>query len=523
MKKLKTPDRPNKRAINSGMLFYMLLMLLLTVIGWRFIDPDYGWRLRAGEYILRNGIPETDIFTYTMPSFPWVDHAWPQDVVIYLTRAALGKFGQSFLWALVAFACLLVSSKIFKGIERYDLKIFGNNKQKFLSTKDYPANIFLILGFLSFTNYFGVRVQVVSWLFFAVFVNLLLHRKTWLKYRKFLPVFFWIWAILHGGFASGLAVYLLFLIFRTIRRRKLDAFDLGIFLVSTLITLINPYGPSLWREVWSSVSDSQLRWRIQEWQPFIFGPEWSTAILMGMSAIFVYLFRKSFKLEELALFTALILQAMLSTRHVPLWVIVAVPLGTKAVYLLYKESIEHQHGKQRFVFFYKILWVITILLFVTKIIYTGFVLYKADEGSFYPKSAVKFLKRQDYEGRMFSIYGWGGYLIWKYPEKKVYIDGRMPSWRWDADVAGETNSAVDDYFALLEGDVDLEKELDRYEVRTVLWRPKGKQSFWNLVGNKLKQILSLEQEEGFVLTQELEDLGWERVYLDETAVIYRKS
>ena len=33
------------------------------------------------------------------------------------------------------------------------------------------------------------------------------------------------------------------------------------------------------------------------------------------------------------------------------------------------------------------------------------------------------------EGNMFNEYSWGVYLIWKLPEYKTFIDGRMLSWR----------------------------------------------------------------------------------------------
>ena len=47
----------------------------------------------------------------------------------------------------------------------------------------------------------------------------------------------------------------------------------------------------------------------------------------------------------------------------------------------------------------------------------------------YPLGAVKYLHENPIEGNMFNEYNWGGFLIWQYPEKKVFIDGRMPSWK----------------------------------------------------------------------------------------------
>jgi len=49
----------------------------------------------------------------------------------------------------------------------------------------------------------------------------------------------------------------------------------------------------------------------------------------------------------------------------------------------------------------------------------------------FPYEKVQEIKRLGIEGDMFNEYDWGGYLIWKLPEYKTFVDGRMPSWRDD--------------------------------------------------------------------------------------------
>jgi hypothetical protein len=44
-----------------------------------------------------------------------------------------------------------------------------------------------------------------------------------------------------------------------------------------------------------------------------------------------------------------------------------------------------------------------------------------------PDSA-EFLSRHSLTNELFSDYGWGGWLIWNYPDIKPTIDGRMPFW-----------------------------------------------------------------------------------------------
>ena len=42
---------------------------------------------------------------------------------------------------------------------------------------------------------------------------------------------------------------------------------------------------------------------------------------------------------------------------------------------------------------------------------------------------VNFLTQNQIKGKIFNYYNWGGYLIWRYPSEKVFIDGRMVSWQ----------------------------------------------------------------------------------------------
>ena len=42
----------------------------------------------------------------------------------------------------------------------------------------------------------------------------------------------------------------------------------------------------------------------------------------------------------------------------------------------------------------------------------------------FPDKTFTYLKEHKIEGNILNRYGWGGYLIYKMPEKKVFIDGR---------------------------------------------------------------------------------------------------
>ena len=127
-------------------------------------------------------------------------------------------------------------------------------------------------------------------------------------------------------------------------------------------------------------------------------------------------------------------------------------------------------------------------------------------------------------GRIFSEYNWGGYLIWKLPEKKVFIDGRMPSWRWKDNPEGELGAAFDDYSDILSGDKDYKGMFTKYNVDTVLTYIPRKPSVFDYWQAYLDKFLAQfgREERSFDFLTELKKDGWIEVYRDSVAVIYKK-
>jgi hypothetical protein len=81
----------------------------------------------------------------------------------------------------------------------------------------------------------------------------------------------------------------------------------------------------------------------------------------------------------------------------------------------------------------------------------------------YPVQAVAYLKAHPCAGNLFNDYNYGGYLIWKLPGQKVYIDGRMPTWR-DA----RNKYLMDDYFSVLDSGSVQNSQFKKYDVACVL-------------------------------------------------------
>ena len=62
----------------------LFAIALFTMAVRETLDPDMWWHLRTGEYILQNGIPAQDVFTFTVPQNAWVTHEWLSQLIMWL-------------------------------------------------------------------------------------------------------------------------------------------------------------------------------------------------------------------------------------------------------------------------------------------------------------------------------------------------------------------------------------------------------------------------------------------------------
>lgn len=501
--------------------FWIFIFLVVGLVFWYrgmiFLDPDFGWHLRMGEYIIEQGVPKTDQFSYTMPSFPHVDHEWLADALVYPSYNLIGGVGLALVDALLVLGVLLVS---------IPFNIFGKQSGEKRIAGQFGYLSILLMGVSTLLYFSRVRYLVVSWLFLAVLVKLIFNSKLWLRWRFLVPVMFLVWANLHGGFVVGLMTMVFVFGLRFVRAKKVEVGELMVLILSVFVTLVNPYGVGLWREVWSSVTDNSLRWSVQEWQPIFFVIHYSFPFYLGLSSVFLLKYKDSFSWEEKGLYMIFLAAGFASQRHLPLWVVVSMPLTYRAFGLFLKEVGKIEHGFSRLKALMIPLLVFSISLFVFQVRNAFDNAYAMSESVFYPEQAAVYLADNIPEGEIFSRYGWGGYLLWKLPEKGVFLDGRMPSWRWKAPNSQESDSAFDESNVMLAGEVDFEEVFEKYNVDTVVWPisvagvPRSVFGRIELVVSKAFQV---DGEENILFEERLLDAGWKEVYRDSTAAIYKSS
>ncbi|MFC1649884.1 hypothetical protein ACFL2C_04210, partial [Patescibacteria group bacterium] len=218
---------------------FVCVFILLFVSSNKFLDPDFGWHLKMGEYILgHGGVPETDPFSYTMASFPFIDHEWLTNVYFYKLYNSIGKFGLASLFSCYLLFALFISVR--------------NTMSRRINQKIYKYSVLLLIPLVYpvFTAYFGVRPQVQSWFLFSVLFHFLFRKQIWDKYKFLLVPFMIFWTNLHGSFSAGVITILAYIVLRTLRKRKLQLSDLLLGVLVILATFANAYGVRIWHEVW---------------------------------------------------------------------------------------------------------------------------------------------------------------------------------------------------------------------------------------------------------------------------------
>jgi len=472
----------------------------IFIRGISFVDPDFGWHLREGQLIIQSGIPVTDPFSYSMPSYHLIDHEWLTNILTFLVYKNLGIDVLSAIFAFIFVLALFFA--VPKKLKQY-------------------ASIPLLLGGSVMIGFAGIRTQEITWLFFALLLKIIFDEDKWRKWKFFLPLIFLPWANLHGGFAIGIAILFVVFIAETLKEKRIAYEKLKIFLMSLVVTFINPYGPRIWYEIWSTISDTSLRWTISEWTPGVFYFDLAFCILIALSLFLILVYRAKIPFFKIAIYFLLLFLAISSARNVPLWAICAILLTSEVSSFFITQVNKNRESVKRFEKVKKIFIVVFSLVLLWEINSNLADAYNLDK---YPQKAVNFLEKQHIKGNIFSTYSVGGYLIWKLPGKRVFIDGRMPSWRRTGNYPNESNYAFKDYMKMVSDDNFFKQEMIKYNISYVLFPApsKGKDNWLLAKAQKLADKIFFDNNDFHVLAEDLTKIGLSKVYGDGQYVIYKR-
>jgi hypothetical protein len=374
-------------------LTFPLIFLLFLIVSFKVLDPDFGWHLASGQYFLENGLPVHDIFTFTASEFPWIDHEWLSDILL------------ASLYSVGGYLTLVV---FYSGLWTGAFYLVGRR----------ALGAVVLAAAVAALPFAGVRAITWTMVGLAVLIRLLAakNQRWWLA----LPLVVGLWANLHGSFVVGLAV----IGFYALTRRSLKLAAIG--LMSGLASLINPYGPAIYIEVWRTLSDTSLHSSIGEWRSFLVKK--STMLILALYGSGLIWAKKRWT-SFVNLPNILLLASLSAQRNWPLFALSAIDLTDHNIRAMVSTlpAKLNRAGRRIFGLIGLILLGMTVWgLSATPIIESGW-----QRDSEYPRVAAWSLRENPCPGHLFNDYNIGGYLIWQLPETKVYIDGRMPSWSFE--------------------------------------------------------------------------------------------
>ncbi|MBI2009541.1 MAG: hypothetical protein HYS86_00030 [Candidatus Chisholmbacteria bacterium] len=406
------------RSINLAIFAFVFIVSLRPPV-----DLDLGWHLRYGEYFFKTGHVLTDNpLSVVWPQYQWVQASWGFDLIVYQ------------LFTRFSFLGLSLTASLFT------LLIF------YLLTKPLTAHspaklLFLAFIFLTQTAPLygtGLRAQTLSALMFTLVLLLTIRLLSSTKLPNYLyillPVIFLIWANLHGGFALGLILITLLLIPKITQ--------LKIFLtlaLSWLAPLINPWGPRLYQEAFTHSRNLNLT-VISEWMPL------NLTSLEGIISLGVLLlalltfFKLRRRLPELPSLLSLLLLAYLGFSALRFMML----FGVMVTYFLALNLPKTLPAKLSL-----LVWLVLPLLVILDALgprhyfifppprlltfswgdYCQVLPFSDDfQAKDCSEEITELMLTDPPAAAGFHPYNYGGYLSWRVPQVKTFVDGRMAAW-----------------------------------------------------------------------------------------------
>lgn len=409
----------------------LILMLLGAIMVQPSIDPDLGWHLRYGEYFFRNKqVLRDNILSFVWPDYKWVQASWGYDLLLYQIFIRFGFFGLSIAASIIS---LIIFFILARPVRRYHPVLLS---------------ILAILFASQTAPLWGgsLRSQTSSTLFFALVLvasERILNRvyyptkpRPWLFIA--LPILFLFWANMHGGFSLGLGLLLLewfiYGFFSLVDRKTWKLFGISL-LACALIVLINPWGLRIYEESLKHSTNINLA-TIAEWTPLLNYRVESIVALGIVSLAFIVLITKR-QLALLPLVVVLLVMTYL-TFSASRFIILLGVLETY-VFASFLRSLDWNSVVRR------IAWITAILLLaffsydalVTKIFFLlptpAIVHYSWTDycilTGYCDESLTSYMLTNLPMGNGYHPYNYGGYLSWRIPELKTFVDGRMAAWK----------------------------------------------------------------------------------------------
>jgi len=502
------------RYLSTSVLFGVLVVLLIHKI----YDFDIWWHLRAGQYIVQNHrIPGYDIFSYTASNRLYTDLHWLFQILVY---------GIWTLWG----ACGLIVMKSVVLISTFALLFkIGYRKEWHI-----VSIISIFLAILVASERFVERPEIFTFLFTGIYL-VVLHQYKYegSKLIWFLPVLQIVWTNMQGLFIIGPGLIFAYALGEyatnrmpilrywraesTVEGKRLRML-LTILLLTVLACFINPYG--FRGAVFPLVLFTRIGTSTNVYAQTIIEFRKTLSIhpapfsiyfykILAVSSLLSFVLNvKRTDLSRFLVYIAFLYLSVLARRNIALFAFVATPAmvcnvnsfldSQKGANVLKSKLIKNAQA-------IVCLFMSLLMLWLTAEVSSG-KFYRRTRmpkefgfgisGMFYPAGACDFVLKNSISGNIFNDMAIGGYLIWRlYPQKKIFIDGRLEVYSKDFFMS----------YLRLSQDYDFWKRtMDDYEVNCVI----------------LGHVIPGTQ----ILIQRLsQDKTWKVAYFDLTGIVFLRE
>ena len=426
----------------------LFALLLMSVFGrpycWQALlgDGDTGWHIRTGEYILGHGIPTHDLFSFSRAGQPWFAWEWLSEVIFAQFHRWWGLEGVTVLGALLV---CLPAALLFAWLLRRGAGAWGALAATLAAASAASVH------YLARPHLFSLVLLVAGlWMLDE-------DRRSPTPWLWTLVPMAGLWANLHGGFAAWLGTLGLLVVVSAVQRNRAALGRYGLLAaLSTLATLINPYGWELHRHVFGFLGSQWIAEHVEEFQSPKIREEntliFACLLLVGV-AVAARVWRRS-QWFEATLVLAFGFEALRSARYIPLFAVVAAPLIASYVAGWWARKAEQAPPRSALRLLWESSqslgehWRVTVWMPLLGALAVLAVLPAAGLADFpeqfFPVAAVSRnsgLLASSAAARILTSDQWGDYLIYRlYPRARVFYDGR-------SDFYGE--AIGEDYRALL--------------------------------------------------------------------------
>ena len=431
---------------------FMSFIAVFVLAAPRINEPDIWWHLKNAEQIIQtHSFPSHDQYSFTAAGSAWLDHEWLSEVLFFGAYRAMGLRGIVVLY-------LLVLAALFGALSYLASRGDVNPK---------TAATLVLMGVVMSTVSYGPRMLLLGWLC-MVGLLILLHRLATSQHVPlwYFPLLFCAWINLHGSWLFGMIVLGIYFVSGLIKGQlgvvRADNFSarelkrwITVAALSVAALFVNPFG---YRLVFYPF-DLMLRQQsnianIDEWQSVDFHQYLGKMMLVVLVSLFVIALtsRKQWELQEVALTVFALYASLTYSRMVFFAAIILVPIFAARVPLFTPYQAEKEKR-----------WLNALVMGVVIVVICLMFPKEADLESrvrrSYPADALEYMAQHNMSERVFNEYAWGGYMIWKTPQIKPFIDGRADLFVY--------NGVFDDYLKIAKIEQTAEL-LDRYRIKYAL-------------------------------------------------------